>query len=190
MTADEWIDRLGLEKHPEGGWFREVYRAPETVPATALPSRFGVAHPFSTSIYFLLRGDEFSALHRLKADEVWHFYAGSTLTLHVIAPDGTLRQTTIGPGDGPESGVRSPESIGMFQAVVPAGCWFGATVAGDARSFALVGCTVAPGFIFEDFELGDRGQLLKQFPQHRELIERLTRESRRPSDSSPTDPPR
>jgi predicted cupin superfamily sugar epimerase len=163
MTADDWIERLGLQRHPEGGWFREVYRSAETLPAAALPSPFQTPHPISTSIYFLLRGRECSALHRLKADEVWHFYAGSSLTLHMIAPDGTLSRVTLGP-DLP------------FQTVVPAGHWFGATVDEDSPAcFALVGCTVAPGFTFDDFELGDRAQLLAQFPQHRDLIERLTR---------------
>ena len=166
MTADDWIERLGLEKHPEGGWFREVYRSAEELSASALPSRFLVPHPLSTSIYFLLRGSEFSALHRLKADEVWHFYAGSPLTLHVIAPDGTLTRTTI----------RAEGSAASLQAVVRAGHWFGATVDDTSpESFALAGCTVAPGFIFEDFELGDRVWLLTQFPQHRVLIEHLTR---------------
>lgn len=162
MTAEEWIARLGLERHPEGGWFRQTYRSPESLPATALPSRFPTAHPVSTAIYFLLRGSEFSALHRLKADEIWHFYDGSPLTLHVIAPDGAASSLALGPGS--------------FQAVVPAGCWFGA-VLDDAspESFALVGCTVAPGFVLEDFELADRVRLIEQYPQHRALIERFTR---------------
>jgi len=95
-TADYWIERLALEKHPEGGWYREMYRSSEGVSAAALPSRFAVSHAFSTAIYFLLRGKEFSALHRLRADEVWHFYAGSPLTLHVIAPDGELSRITLG----------------------------------------------------------------------------------------------
>jgi len=162
MSADEWIARLGLERHPEGGWFRQTYRSPESLPATALPSRFATAHPISTAIYFLLRGSEFSAFHRLKADEVWHFYDGSPLTLHAIAPNGVASALPLGPGS--------------FHAVVPAGHWFGAML--DDRSpdsFALVGCTVAPGFIFEDFELADRAQLIAEYPQHRALIERLTR---------------
>ncbi len=163
-TADEWIARLRLERHPEGGWFRETYRSPESIATAALPSRFAIAHPVSTAIYFLLRGSEFSALHRLKADETWHFYDGSPLTLHVIAPDGTLSRLTLGRSNAV-----------CFQAVVPAGHWFGATV-DDAspESFALVGCTVAPGFIFDDFELADRAELVAQYPQHRVLIERLT----------------
>lgn len=165
MTADEWIERLGLVRHPEGGWFRQTYRSADTLRAEALPSRFGGApHPASTAIYFLLRDGEFSALHRLAADEVWHFYRGVPVTLHLIAPDGAASHVELGDR--------------QFQAVVPAGCWFGATLdeAGprDAR-FALVGCTVAPGFIFDDFEMADRARLLAQFPQHRELIVRLTR---------------
>ncbi len=167
MNADELIARLGLEAHPEGGWFRETYRSGEILSVGALPSRFGAPHCFATSIYFLLRGGEFSALHRIKADEVWHFHAGSPLTVHSIAPDGTLSQVTLG------------EQAGCFQTVVPAGHWFGATMDDDrAEAFVLVGCTVAPGFLFEDFELGNRVDLLARFPQHRTLIERLTREER------------
>ncbi len=171
MTADGWIERLRLERHPEGGWFRETYRSAETLPVAGLPSRFSAPHPASTAIYFLLRGGEFSALHRLEADEVWHFYDGVPLTLHLIAPDGTTSRIRLGAGE--------------FQAVVVAGHWFGATLdeVDETRSgvhipsgrFALVGCTVAPGFIFDDFELGDRATLLAQFPQHAALITRLTR---------------
>ncbi len=167
-SADDWIARLNLERHPEGGWYREVYRSPEIIPAEALPRRFAGTHPFSTSIYFLLRGNDVSTLHRIKADEVWHFYLGSGLTVHSIAPDGSLSSVTLG-ADGP------------FQTVVPAGHWFGATVhATSADAFALVGCTVAPGFMFEDFELGTRADLVAQFPQHRALIERLTPQVPRP----------
>ncbi len=169
MTADQWIERLRLERHPEGGWFRQTYRSEEMASPAGLPSRFDVPHPLSTAIYFLLRGDEVSALHRLKADEVWHFYDGVPLTLHLIAPDGTASHIQLG--------------AGCFQVVVPAGHWFGATLGpvddvaeerGNTR-FALVGCTVAPGFLFEDFELGDRATLVNQFPQHVALIARLTR---------------
>lgn len=119
----------------------------------------------ATAIYFLLPGDQFSALHRLRSDEVWHFYAGSSLTLHIIDPQGCLTQKKLG---------TNPDKGESFQVVVEAGCWFGATV-DDPQGYALVGCTVAPGFEFEDFELGNRQQLLEQYPQHRELIERLTR---------------
>ncbi len=167
-TADYWIERLGLQRHPEGGWFREVYRATESIAAEALPARFRSPHPFCTAIYFLLGADEVSALHRLKSDEAWHFYAGAAITVHAIAPDGVLTHVTLGPSAG---------TAAAFQTVIPAGYWFGATVAGDSRdAFALVGCTVAPGFLFEDFELARRSELIAQFPQHRSLIERLTRD--------------
>lgn len=164
MTAEHWIERLGLERHLEGGWYRQMYCSSETLPPSALPSRFAAPHPVSTAIYFLLRGSEFSALHRLKADEVWHFYDGSPLRLHVIAPDGGLSAVTLS------------AATATFQAVIPADHWFGAEVDDcSSNAFTLVGCTVAPGFIFDDFELADRARLIEQYPQHRALIERLTR---------------
>jgi len=164
-TADYWIEALGLVAHPEGGFFCESYRSREVIAADALPARFGGPRPAATAIYFLLRGSQHSALHRLRADEVWHHYAGSSLTLHQILPEGRLIQVRL---ERPDVGG------GVPQVVVPAGCWFGATV-DDPQSYALVGCTVAPGFSVEDFELGDRAALIGQYPQHEALILRLTR---------------
>lgn len=164
MNAAFWITHLRLEPHPEGGHFREAYRASEEIEARHLPSRFAGRRSFSTAIYFLLRGGEFSALHRIKADEVWHFYAGETLQIACLHPDGRLDTFRLGP---------QPEFGDTFQAVAPAGCWFGARLLSQA-AFALVGCTVAPGFDYRDFELASRPVLLKEFPQHRELIEALT----------------
>jgi uncharacterized protein len=161
----EWIARLQLEPHPEGGFYRETYRAKETIEAAHLPARFGGRRVHSTAIYFLLPGDHISALHRIKSDEVWHFYAGSVLTLTLIHPDGRLEEQRIGP---------RPDCGESFQAIVSAGCWYGARV-DDPDSYALVGGTVAPGFDFADFDLADRAQLLAHFPQHRETILRLTR---------------
>lgn len=159
-----WIEELGLDPHPEGGWYKEVYRAAEEINAAGLPDRFGGPRSFSTSIYFLLAGDNFSAFHRIKSDELWHFYAGDGLTIHVITPSGDYNAIRLG---------NRPEAGETFQAVVPAGSWF----ASGAKSggYGLVGCTVAPGFDFADFELADREELQAQFPQHRELIGRLTR---------------
>jgi predicted cupin superfamily sugar epimerase len=167
-TADRWIDALGLEPHPEGGYFRQTYRSQDVIAAAALPARFGGPRPASTAIYFLLKGSQHSALHRLRADEVWHHYAGASLTLHQIHPDGRLVAARLG---RPAGGDAVP------QLVVPAGCWFGATV-DDTRSYALVGCTVAPGFSFEDFELGDPDSLVALFPRHERLIRRLAPTSR------------
>jgi hypothetical protein len=156
---------LRMVKHPEGGYYRETFRSADEIQVAGLPARYGASRSASTAIYFLLEGNEISALHRIQSDEVWHFYAGSALTLHVIAPGGHARTCVLGP---------DVDRGDAFQAVVPARHWFGATV-NDTSSFALVGCTVAPGFCFEDIELGDRGALVAKYPQHRALIERLTR---------------
>jgi predicted cupin superfamily sugar epimerase len=163
--AKLWIDGLQLRRHPEGGYFRETYRSEEVLPATGLPARFGGDRAFSTAIYFLLDGEDFSALHRIKSDEMFHFYDGSSLTIHLIDPQGNYSTTLVG---------RNLQAGEAPQAVAKAGCLFGATV-NDNRSYALVGCTVAPGFDFADFEMPGREELCRQYPQHRQVIERLTR---------------
>jgi uncharacterized protein len=165
MQARDWIEGLQLRPHPEGGWFRETYRSAETVVQGHLPPRFTGDRVFSTAIYFLLQGDDFSALHRFKQDEVWHFYDGSALSISVINPEGQLSTIILG---------RDLEAGESPQAVVPAGCLFGARL-NERDSFALIGCTVAPGFDFADFEMPSRRELLELYPQHRAVIERLTR---------------
>jgi len=165
QDAPYWIHHLHLDPHPEGGYYRQTYRADVILAEAALPNGFRGARAASTAIYFLLDGRDFSAFHCLRSDEMWHFYAGGTLILHVIDPAG--QYSTILLGNNPEAGEE-------FQAVVKAGCWF-ASEPRDPNSCALVGCTVAPGFDFADFELANR-QLTRRFPQHREIIERLTRQ--------------
>lgn len=164
--ARYWIEKLKLEPHPEGGHFGQTYRSEVVIAREALPAGFTGARAASTAIYFLLEGENFSAFHRLRSDEVWHFYAGEPVTVHVI--DGAGKYWSIRLGRDLEAGE-------VPQAVVPAGCWFASHVAAW-KSFAVVGCTVAPGFDFEDFEMGKRGELVTKYPQHREMIERLTRE--------------
>ena len=164
-SAKQWIDWLRLVRHPEGGYYRETYRSSEVVAAAGLPPRFGGDRAFSTAIYFLLEGKDFSALHRIKQDEVWHFHDGAALAIHVIEPSGSYSRIVLG---------RHFEAGETPQAVVKAGCYFGASVC-DPRSYALVGCTVAPGFEFADFELPGREELCRLYPQHRELISQLTR---------------
>lgn len=164
-TQEQWIEELDLQPHPEGGWFREVYRASESIPHTALPERFTGERSFATSIYYLLGPGDFSALHRIRQDEIWHFYDGSPLVVEVIHPDGAAEQLNLG---------RDVTAGELPMGVVPAGSWFGARVATD-DGYSLVGCTVAPGFDFEDFEMPPRDELLDKYPQHHELIERLTR---------------
>ena len=167
MTAADYIAALNMKSHPEGGYYAQTYQAAETIPKSALPDRFGGDRPYSTAIYFLLENHNRSALHRIQSDEVWHFYAGGPLHVYVIEPtSGTL--TVIRLGNRPNRGE-------VFQAVVRAGCWFGAKPIGEPNvpAFSLTGCTVAPGFDFADFELANSGTLLAQFPQHEQVISLL-----------------
>ena len=166
MSVDYWISKLNLQPHPEGGFFAETYRSTETVARAHLPGRYAGDRSFATGIYFLVPGGGFSSLHRIQSDEMWHFYTGSRLTVYAIDLDGNLHTIHLGP---------NAETGEVFQAVVPAGWWFGSAV-DDADGFALVGCTVAPGFDFADFELADRAALIRQFPQHENIIRKLTRQ--------------
>jgi uncharacterized protein len=216
VGAKYWIEKLRLEPHPEGGYFRQTYKSDLTVEPRAFESSHPAqSHSFdslrsrragsvaksatsggqpeartarvaSTAIYFLLEGQNFSAFHRLRSDELWHFYAGSPLVVHVIDPAGEYSSILLG---------NHPDLGHVFQSVVKAGCWFASELAQNSdvsqkqqdplsphrvgsrhSSWALAGCTVAPGFEFEDFELARREELVREVPQHRELIERLTRE--------------
>ena len=160
-----WIDKLKLEPHPEGGYYRQTYKSELLIPRGSLPDHSG-PRAASTAIYFLIEGKNFSAFHRLRSDEMWHFYAGSPLLVHVIDRVGSYSSFLLG---------NDPDAGQLFQAVVPAGHWFGSHVA-DWTSWTLVGCTVAPGFDFADFELARREQMVAEYPQHRQRIERLTRE--------------
>jgi uncharacterized protein len=162
--ARYWIEHLSLSPHPEGGYYRATYKSELTIARDALPARYGGDRSASTAIYFLLDAQNFSAFHRIASDEVWHFYAGDSLVVCIIDPDGNYSELHLGAGDDEE-----------FQAVVKAGCWFASRVK-DAAGFALVGCTVAPGFDFADFELGVRSELIRSFPAHQRLIEELTRQ--------------
>ncbi|MBI2256717.1 MAG: cupin domain-containing protein [Proteobacteria bacterium] len=163
-APDDLIKALDLQPHPEGGYYRETYRAVETIPNAGLPARFHGPRAYSTSIYYLLRAGERSKLHRIKSDEVWHFYEGDALTIIAISSEGQLIETTLG---------RDFARGEVPQHVVPAGYWFGALPA-KGSAFTLAGCTVAPGFDFADFELADRAELKAAFPQHKTWIERLT----------------
>lgn len=165
MTADEWITALQLRPHPEGGFFRETYRAAEGIKAEHLPPRFGGERSFCTAIYYLLRSQDFGALHTVKQDEVWHHYDGATVTLHVIDAEGKYSTMKLG---------RDLKLGATPQAALRGGLLFGATV-DEPDSYALMGCTVSPGFDYRDFNMPGRAELLAKFPQQREVIERLTR---------------
>ena len=161
----ELIARFQLQPHPEGGWYRQTYKSPESIPAAALPRRFGGDRPFSTAIFFLLEQGNFSAFHRIRSDECWHFYSGDPLHVYILHTDGLLQVVTLG------SNWEAGEEL---QYVVPAGCWFASRPAAGS-AWCLVGCTVAPGFDFADFELAVKDKLVTEFPVHRELISELCR---------------
>ena len=162
--AARWIELLRLTPHPEGGFFRETYRAEETIASAHLPARFAGSRAFATAIYFLLEGRQVSRLHRLRSDGVWHFHAGGPLVIESIAPDGVAGRAVLG---------SAAEAGQVFQHVVPAGHWFGATLE-RPDIYALVGCTVAPGFDFAQLLLARPDELIARLPQHRPPIERLT----------------
>lgn len=154
-----------MKPHPEGGYFREVYRSEAVVAGASLPECFGGnARSLSTAIYFLLETGNFSAFHRIKSDELWHHYEGVSLEVVVIHPNGELEVLLVGKN--------LPMGERPLQ-VVPAGCWFASRVVADG--YALVGCTVSPGFDFADFELANREALTARYPQHAALIAELTR---------------
>lgn len=166
MNEQALIDQLELLPHPEGGFYKETYRSAEAISASALPKRFTQGdRSFSTMIYFLLVEDNFSAFHRIKADEGWHFYTGTPIKITEITPEGKWLETVLG---------NQPHLQQTFQHWVPAGNWFASEVL-DRKGFGLVGCTVAPGFDFRDFEMADRKQLTALHPAHAQGIARLTR---------------
>jgi predicted cupin superfamily sugar epimerase len=165
LSAADYISALKLEPHPEGGFYSRTYVSDEQLPAASLPARFGTDRSISTAIYFLLEGSDYSAFHRIKSDELWHFYTGGGLHIYVIHPDGSGEVLLL--GNDLTNGYR-------FQQVVKAGCWFASKPASE-NSFSLVGCTVAPGFDFADFEMASKEQLLQQYPQHQQWIQELCR---------------
>lgn len=158
MTADDLIKLLGLRPHPEGGYYRETYRSSSPIPASN-PRRV-----YSTAIYYLLVPGAVSKLHRLTADEVFHFYLGDPVTWVLLGPDGKVGKTILG---------AALAKGHQLQMVVPAGTWFGGFL-NEGGKFALMGTTVAPGFEFEDFEIGKREALLKAFPRAEKEIFDLT----------------
>jgi len=168
MDADFIIKLLGLEPlHDEGGWYRETYRSDDRLPrGEKLPARYSTDKRFSTAIYYLITADNFSALHRLLSDEIFHFYLGDPVLMLMLHPDGTGETLVLG---SDLAGGHHP------QLVVTRGTWQGMKLIGDGR-FALLGTTVAPSFDREDFELGDRAGLQETYPEYGELIEQLTKE--------------
>ncbi len=162
---DKIILNLKLKPHPEGGFYRETYRSYGEIKQDSLDTKFKGKRNYSTCIYFLLTSEVFSAFHRINQDEIWHFYDGSPINLHIITPEGEYSKTVIG---------RDIDHEQVPQFIVPGGCWFAATVI-NKNDYSLVGCTVSPGFDFLDFELPSRNDLIIKFPQHKKIITELTK---------------
>lgn len=163
-TSAEIVEKLKLQPHPEGGYFRETYRSKGIIPLSALEHDFTGDRNYSTGIYFLITAGNFSAFHRIVQDEMWHFYKGDPMQLHIIHPDGNYECVTV--GNDLSSG-QAP------QYTVIGGSWFASEVKPGGQ-FSLMGCTVAPGFDFADFEMPSRTELTQRFPQHKDLITKLT----------------
>ena len=161
IEINDVIAQLGLLPHPEGGYYKETYRSS----STTINTMNNASRSLSTGIYFLLTADNFSALHKIQSDEMWHFYAGDTIEIVEIDAFGHLILTKLGnqfnEGEVP-------------QYVVKAGHWFGSRVYAEGNA-GLVGCTVSPGFDFADFEMGKQTDLINAYPQHRTLIASMTR---------------
>jgi len=160
-NKEYWIEKLHLKPHPEGGFYGESYRSGETIAKSALPGRYGGDRVFSTQIYFMLVAGNFSAFHKVNSDETWHFYDGSSVILHLLVPAEGLVDIRLGVEDGANP-----------QYTIPMGVWFAAEVS-DGGDFSLVGCSVAPGFDFDDFELANKETLYSQFPL--DIVNRLCR---------------
>ncbi len=165
MTADEMKRLLGLIPHPEGGHYIQTYKSQDMIAAEALPCRYGSPRSTGTCIYYLLEPGTFSELHRLHSDEIFHFYLGDPVEMLQLWPDGSARTITLG----------TDLHRGMLpQVVVPRQVWQGSRLAAGGK-FALLGCTVSPGFEFADYERGSREELLQNYPNWAEMIEALTR---------------
>jgi len=154
------LDRkVGLQKHPEGGWFKEIYRSGDVVPETGLPENFNGKRNFSTSIYFLLEGGDFSAFHRIKSDEIWHYYTGNSAIEILTIENRRIKKQLVG---------NNLENDEQLQVVAPKNKWFAARLK-NTQGFGLVGCTVSPGIHFDDFEMADE-KLIDEFPELKEEI--------------------
>lgn len=160
----ELVEQLNLHPHPEGGYYTEVYRSEGIIEIKE--DQFPDGRHFNTSIYYLLGSEDQSHFHRIKSDEVWHHYEGSSITIHLISESGSYRELHL--GTDLDKGQKP-------QQIVPAGYWFGVTV-DESESYALCGCTVSPGFDFDDFEMADRSELLNEYPEHEQIIKKLTKD--------------
>lgn len=165
ITAEQIKTLLNLKLHPkEGGYFVETYRSDETIPEGALPKRYRNNRSYATAIYYFITPESFSTIHRLKSDEIFHFYLGDPVEMLQLWPDGSGNILTLGPDILNDM---------QPQIIVPKGVWQGGRLILGGR-YALLGTTVSPGFEFMDYEAGQRDLLLKSYPKFQDLIIALT----------------
>ncbi len=163
--VDQLVSKLELTPHPEGGFYKETYRSDGVIPKENLNTEFSGDRNYCTGIYFLLTKGNFSAFHKINQDEMWHFYEGDPLRVHMIDHKSKYTYQDIG---------LNLEAGEIPQFTVPAGVWFASEVT-SGGIYSLVGCTVSPGFDFDDFQLPSQTTMLELFPEHKEVIKRLTR---------------
>jgi predicted cupin superfamily sugar epimerase len=152
-----------MKPHPEGGFYREVYRSAIRIPVGAVKASGGRSRSLATSIYFLLDGADYSSWHRLSSDELWYFHEGASVRIHRITPEGRLTVLKLGPGRGKDE---------VPQRLVPAGHWIAAELERSA-GYALLSCSVFPGFEFDDFEMASAEDIFVRNPKKRARVGRL-----------------
>jgi hypothetical protein len=166
IDAKSIIDTLSLNPHPEGGHYAETYRSSEMLTHSSLPPRYTGDRSHSTAIYYLLSGQEFSRMHLLQSDELFHFYFGHPVEILLLSPSGESDLITLG---------TNLEEAQRPQQLVPKGVWQGARLKNPSSdSFALLGCTVAPGFDFADFSVINAEDLVEKYPDRADLIRQLS----------------
>ncbi len=158
MTAKRLIQTLQLQPHPEGGFYRETYRTEEKITTVD-----GKVRNIGTAIYFLLEDEDKSHFHRILSDELWFFHQGEPMEIMMIQ-DGKLHTSLLG---------NNIEQGEVPQLIIPANIWFAARVK-DSKGYALVSCTVSPGFDFADFELANKKDLISEFPEYQSVIDEFT----------------
>jgi uncharacterized protein len=161
--VDYWVSKLGMSRHPEGGYFKETFKSEEHISDSELSVNFEGKRKLYTSIYFLLTSDDVSHFHRLKSDELWYYHGGSSLSIHIIDESGEYKEIKLG---------MNLDAGEIPQVLVKKNSIFGSSVS-EKDTCSLVGCMVSPGFEFQDFELFTQEELMKVYPQHKEIIMKL-----------------
>ena len=156
--------RFKLQTHPEGGFYSAGYRSPEFLKSEGLPQRYNSPRNLYSSIYFMVTTTNSSRFHKLKTDEMWHFYLGDPISLHLISENGHYSKVELSAEEGKEK----------FMYLVKKNTWMAAACEGNEKNYSLAACTLVPGFEYDDFELANRNDLLAAYPEHKEVIIRFT----------------